>query len=78
MQSHYFPSGWQNRAHSLEPFGRLQVLLVDVYDVFLSKLFSARIKDLEDLLVLAPQLDKDDLVEKLKDHAAARFWRLAT
>jgi Nucleotidyltransferase of unknown function (DUF6036) len=69
VQSHYFPSGWQDRCHSLAPFGRLEVFLLDVYDVFLSKLFSSRLKDMEDMRVLLPQLDKDVLIEKLKNHA---------
>jgi hypothetical protein len=67
FQSHYLPNGWQERAHSLEPFGRLQVFLVDVYDVFLSKLFSKRDKDLMDLRVLEPQLDKETLTRRLRD-----------
>ncbi len=67
FQSHYLPSGWQQRVHSLEPFGRLQIFLVDVYDVFLSKLFSKRDKDLMDLRVLEPQLDKETLTRRLRD-----------
>lgn len=70
VQSHYFPQGWENRIHSLGNFGLLQVFLVDVYDVLLSKLFSARIKDFEDLKVLIPQLDKDTLVRRLKNTTA--------
>jgi hypothetical protein len=67
FQSHYLPPGWEARSHSLEPFGRLQVLLIDVYDVILSKLFSARDKDLADLRVLVPKVDRDTLVQRLKD-----------
>jgi hypothetical protein len=70
FQSHYLPSGWQNRVHSLEPFGKLHVFLVDVYDVFLSKLFSGRDKDRDDLRALIPQLDKETISRKLKDHTA--------
>jgi hypothetical protein len=66
VQRHYFPAGWQDRAHSYAHFGRLSVYLVDVYDVFLSKLFSARIKDLGDLRILAPQIDKEILVERFR------------
>jgi len=69
VQPHYFPRGWQDRAHSMAAFGRLQVFLLDVYDVFLSKLFSARHKDLDDLRVLKPQIDKTILVDKFKHHA---------
>jgi hypothetical protein len=69
FQSHYLPSGWAQRVHSQAPFGKLQVSLVDVYDVFLSKLCSARTKDLDDLRVVAPQLEKDTLARKLKETA---------
>jgi hypothetical protein len=67
FQSHYLPEGWQQRLHSQEPFGPLHVYLVDPYDVFLSKLFSARIKDRDDLRLLASQLDKDTMVRRLRD-----------
>ena len=83
VQPHYFPKGWQDRAHSLAPFGRLEVFLLDVYDVFLSKLFSVRDKDRDDLRVLIPQLDKDVLVQKFRDYAgdflaAPRLKEIAT
>jgi len=71
FQSHYLPKGWDQRLHSLGSFGRLQVYLVDVYDVFLSKLFSAREKDRDDLRALAPQLDKEILVRKLGETTAS-------
>ena len=71
VQSHYFPSGWQNRVHSIEAFERLQVSLVDVYDITLSKLFSARMKDFQDLTVLKPQLDKEILIKRLQSCANA-------
>lgn len=67
FQSHYLPSGWERRVHSQAPFGRLQVDLVDVYDVFLGKLTSIRTKDLNDLTRLAPQLDKAVLVQRFRD-----------
>jgi hypothetical protein len=67
FQSHYLPSGWDQRLHSIEPFGRIQVYLVDAYDVFLSKLFSIREKDLDDMRVLAKQLDKAILARRLLD-----------
>jgi hypothetical protein len=70
FQSHYLPNGWENRVHSLGAFGQLQVAVVDVYDVFLSKLFSGRDKDLNDLRLLAPQLDKETLVRKLTETTA--------
>jgi hypothetical protein len=70
FQSHYLPKGWEQRIHSLGPFGRLNVFLVDVYDVFLSKLFSAREKDHDDLRAVAPQLEKETLARRLRETAA--------
>jgi hypothetical protein len=70
FQSHYLPTGWQARLHTLEPFGKLQAALVDVYDVFLSKLFSARTKDLDDLRLLLPGLDRAVIAQRLHDGCA--------
>jgi hypothetical protein len=67
FQSHYLPQGWQQRLHSQEPFGQLQVSLIDAYAVFLSKLFSSRLKDRDDLRLLAPQLDKASIMRRLHD-----------
>lgn len=83
VQRHYFPAGWQDRAHSYALLGRLSVYLVDVYDVFLSKLFSARIKDLGDLRLLVPQIEKDILRERFMNTCASflvvpRLKELAT
>jgi hypothetical protein len=66
VQTHYFPKGWRGRIHSFGVFNNLQVSLVDVYDVFLSKLFSARMKDMGDLKVLLPQLNNDILVDRFR------------
>jgi hypothetical protein len=71
FQSHYLPSGWEQRVHTLEPFGQLRVALVDPYDVFLSKLFSARNKDKDDLHHLKPQLDKETLARRLRETTAS-------
>jgi hypothetical protein len=65
FQSHFLPAGWQSRLHSLPPFGKLQVSLVDVHDVFLGKLFSARDKDRDDLRLLLPSLDRQALEGKM-------------
>lgn len=83
VQRHYFPVGWQDRAHSYAHFSRLSVYLLDVYDVFLSKLFSARIKDLGDLRLLMPQIDKRLLVDRFQTTcsdflSAPRLKELAT
>jgi hypothetical protein len=66
VQPHYFPLGWRDRVHAFGIFNHLQVSLVDVYDVFLSKLFSIRVKDMGDLKVLLPQLDKEVLVDRFQ------------
>jgi hypothetical protein len=66
FQSHYLPLGWHDRVHYLDKYGNVQVYLVDVYDVFLSKLFSSRSKDMDDMHVLTPRLDKEVLIDRLK------------
>jgi hypothetical protein len=43
------------------------VYLVDVYDIFLGKLFSTRTKDRDDLRVLLPLLDRETLMRRLHD-----------
>jgi hypothetical protein len=73
FQSHYLPAGWEERVHTLGTFGSLHVVLVDTLDIFLSKLFSPREKDLDDLRVLKGQLDKGRVAERLLDSAAALF-----
>jgi hypothetical protein len=70
FQSHYLPSGWQARTRSLGRFGELEAHLVDPYDVCLSKLFSSRAKDLDDLRHLKQQLDKAQLTRLLLSAAA--------
>jgi hypothetical protein len=70
FQSHYLPVGWDKRLHYFDTFGSLQVYLVDIYDIFLSKLFSIRRKDMNDLRMLLPHLDKDTLTQRLKDNTA--------
>lgn len=71
FQSHYLPSGWEQRVRNLGAFGSIQVSVVDVYDVFLGKLFSKRTKDLDDLRALKPQLELDRLVSQLRGSTAA-------
>jgi hypothetical protein len=71
FQSHYLPAGWESRLHSLGRFGDLDVDLVDTYDIFVGKLFSARTKDQDDLRMLARQLDKSQISRRLRDSAAA-------
>lgn len=66
VQRHYFPLGWAERSTWHGAWGRLTVRLLDVYDVVLSKLFSARIKDLTDLQQLLPGLDKEIMTDRLR------------
>jgi hypothetical protein len=70
FQSHYLPSGWQSRLHHLGKFGSIEVHLVDVYDIFLGKLFSSRTKDLDDLRAIKPKLDRQHLEKQLVSTAA--------
>lgn len=67
FQSHFLPSGWGSRRHTLGAFGRLSVAVVDVYDLFLGKLFSPRDKDLADLRLLLPQLDREVIQRRLRE-----------
>jgi hypothetical protein len=65
FQSHYLPDEWESRCHTLGSFGRLQVAVVDAYDVFVGKLFSGREKDRDDLRALASRLEKGLIVTRL-------------
>lgn len=65
VQSHYLPAGWEQRRQSLGDFGGLRVFLVDVIDIFVSKLSSKLEKHLQDLRVLALKLDKDKVHQRL-------------
>jgi len=67
FQQHYLPSGWSNRLNFFDSYGDLHVYFVDPIDIFLGKLTSIRTKDLDDLRMLAPQLDKTTIVQRLKD-----------
>lgn len=73
FQSHYLPSGWQSRLHTIESMGRLQVRLIDPLDVFLGKLTSIREKDLDDLRALKSQFDKTVIVERMKATMESTF-----
>lgn len=68
FQQHYLPMGWQQRAHSVGRFGNLDVSLLDVHDVALSKLFSIRAKDISDLVVVFPQLNRETLLQRLREN----------
>ncbi|MDB5295563.1 MAG: hypothetical protein JWO31_1546, partial [Phycisphaerales bacterium] len=65
FQSRYLPDGWSSRVRSLGRFGRIDVFLVDPYDILLGKLFSAREKDQDDLRAVAATIDKGALADRL-------------
>ncbi len=67
FQQHYLPAGWSNRLQFYDSFGDLHVYFVDPIDIFLGKLTSIRTKDLDDLRLLAPQLDRATIIQRLKD-----------
>lgn len=71
FQSHYLPSGWDKRLRSLAGFGKLQVFLVDPYDIFVGKLFSVRMKDRADLNALTSQLDHQTIRRRLRETTTA-------
>jgi hypothetical protein len=65
VQSHYLPANWRNRRKYFGDFGGLRVYIVDVYDVFVSKLSSNQEKHKDDLMVMATKLDKQRVKERL-------------
>ena len=71
FQSHYLPSGWEGRTRSLGIMGQLEVQLLDPYDVFLSKLFSLREKDRDDLRALASELSREEITTRLRRDTTA-------
>jgi hypothetical protein len=71
FQSHFLPSNWCARLQFYGSFGSLQVYLVDVYDVFLGKLFSKRTKDLDDLRYIKSHLDRNHLIAQFKTSTCA-------
>jgi hypothetical protein len=71
FQSHYLPTGWQNRLRRFDRLGNLEVFILDPEDLFIGKLFSQRIKDRDDLRAMAPQLDKSALENRFRDSSAA-------
>lgn len=66
FQSHFLPAGWEMRLRSLGRFDKLDVFLVDPCDVLLSKLFSPRDKDLDDLRAALRAIEKAELATRLK------------
>ena len=71
FQSHFLPTGWEKRVHSLSVMGKLNVQTVDAYDIAVGKLFSLRAKDRDDLRALLARLDKSTFETRLRDSTAA-------
>lgn len=71
FQSHFLPGGWEKRVRFFGGFGQLDVDLIDPYDIVVGKLFSNREKDLDDLRVLAGQLEKARIEQRLRESAAS-------
>ncbi len=65
VQSHYLPANWKNRRHYFGDFGGLRVYMVDAYDIFVSKLSSKQPKHRQDLEVMAQNLDKEKIKQRL-------------
>lgn len=65
VQSHYLPTGWRDRLQHFGTFGKLSVHVVDIYDIFVSKLSSKQEKHLDDLRVLSGRLNKDTVKQRL-------------
>ena len=66
FQSHYLPKGWEPRTQSIGRFGQLDVFATDVYDVLLSKLFSKRTKDRDDLRALKNEINPQLFADRMK------------
>ncbi len=71
FQSHFLPTGWRERVRSLQQFGNLDVFLIDTCDIFIGKLFSARLKDRDDLRHLIRRLDKARIESRLRSTASS-------
>jgi hypothetical protein len=71
FQSHFLPSGWNDRLRTFDRFGNMEILLVDPADLFVGKLFSARAKDRDDLRAMARQLDKAEIETRLRESASS-------
>jgi hypothetical protein len=70
-QAHYLPADWQQRRRSLGDFGGLRAYLVDPADIFVSKLSSRQEKHIQDLRVMAKELDKTSLRRRLLENGRA-------
>jgi len=65
FQSHYLPQGWESRTIDFGTFGKIHVRLVDALDILGGKVFSPRSKDLDDFRLLALNLNKEELRQRV-------------
>ena len=65
FQSHYLPQGWESRTSDFGSFGKIQVRLIDPYDIIAGKIFSNRPKDRDDVRLLSSALDKEQLRQRV-------------
>ncbi len=72
FQSHYLPTGWDSRLRWHSDLGRLRVYLVDPVDLFVGKLFSRRDRDRDDLRAMASGLEREAIVERLRQAGSLR------
>ena len=73
FQSRFLPEGWEARLSSYGRFGKLDVLLVDTYDIAASKLMSPRTKDRDDLRALVAHLDRQTFASRVQTSCAKHF-----
>jgi hypothetical protein len=66
FQSHYLPQGWEDRIKGLGGFGKLQVHVVDVYDIVAGKFFSKRTRDKDDLRRLTRLLAYGEILSRIQ------------
>lgn len=71
FQSHYLPGDWESRVRAFGTYDRLDVQLIDTYDIIAGKVFSNRDKDRDDLRALVPHMDKQVLIDRVRDHTAS-------
>lgn len=72
FQSHYLPMRWEKRTTWYGQYDDLTVRLVDPTDIFLSKLVSIREKDLEDMRLVLPKLDRQEILDRFR--ADCQSW----
>jgi hypothetical protein len=67
FQSHFLPDGWRARVRAAPgDTGKLHVFLVDPIDIAVSKLFSNRERDQDDLRYLASRLERDAVLQRVR------------